>query len=71
MNRRAFLLAGVAAISGVGGLFLARDRNSPLSLPELGAAHAETPAEPAGIVEMVLGSNDAPITLVEYASCDR
>jgi protein-disulfide isomerase len=68
MNRRALLLAGVAAISGVGGLFLARDRNSPLSLPDLGAAHAETPAEPASVVEMVLGSNDAPITVVEYAS---
>lgn len=66
MNRRYALgLIGAAAISaGALSLF---PRSS--GLPDLGAAYAQgADVDMSGIMEMTMGADDAPVTLVEYAS---
>lgn len=65
MNRRyAMGLMGAAAVTA-GAYTLFPGQNQ---LPDLvGMAHAQD-ADLSGIVEMTLGSDDAPVTLMEYAS---
>lgn len=65
MNRRyAMGLMGAAAVSA-GAYTLFPGQNQ---LPDLvGMAHAQD-ADLSGIVEMTMGSDDAPVTLMEYAS---
>ncbi|MBR9650582.1 DsbA family protein [Thalassovita aquimarina] len=66
MNRRYALgLIGAAAIST--GAFSLLPRQS--GLPGIGAAFAEGgKVDTSGIVEMTMGAEDAPVTLMEYAS---
>ena len=56
MNRRDFLLSGVAALA-LGGL---------LATGELQAQDADI--DTSGVVEMAQGDPDAPVTIIEYAS---
>lgn len=63
ITRRAFnaalSLAGVAAIAGISPWQLIGDAN---------AQSAEEIAKPSALGDMALGSKDAPVTIVEYAS---
>ncbi len=72
MKRRIFIGAGAATLAGGGAYWLntsetAVGSSSPAGF---GAAVAQTTAEidTSSIVEMALGSEDAPVTVVEYAS---
>ncbi|MBJ6372898.1 DsbA family protein [Sedimentitalea arenosa] len=56
MNRRDFLLSGVAALA-LGGL---------LATGELQAQDADI--DTSGVIEMAQGDPDAPVTIIEYAS---
>ncbi len=75
MNRRNVILGGLATL-GVGGWFAASSFGSaPLGstalTPFVGAANAQTTegeVDTSGITEMVLGDENAPVTMVEYAS---
>lgn len=71
MNRRHMLAAGGALMIGGGALMATQPwRGRSDGLPALGAANAQTAAEvdTSSIVEMTLGDEAAPVTLVEYAS---
>ena len=68
MDRRTLLIgAGALALTAGAGLFsFGRGDN----LPDLGAANAQEAAEvdTSTIVEMAMGPEDAPVTVIEYAS---
>ncbi len=67
MNRRTALIGISALALAAGGWSLTRTTTG--GMPDLGVANAQTAdIDTSGIVEMVMGSEDAPITLVEYAS---
>ena len=68
MDRRTLLGAGAAAIT-VGGGFLWTQRSPEGVAPNLfvGMANAQT-AEAIEIKDMVLGSAEAPVQVIEYAS---
>lgn len=68
MKRRTLLATGGAAVI-IGGAF-ALNLNSPQSGLLVGMANAQTdtPADPAAIPDMVMGSADAPVKITEYAS---
>ena len=67
MNRRTALIGISAMALAIGGWSLTRP--SVGGMPELGMANAQgADIDTSGIVEMTLGSDDAPVTLVEYAS---
>jgi protein-disulfide isomerase len=74
MNRRNILL-GACAVVGLGGWYMTGNRSSSIEafpgarLP--GAANAQTaPADidTSSIEDMVMGSADAPVEIIEYAS---
>lgn len=73
MNRRTVILGGLATL-GMGGWFAARGFGVSDALPVnplVSAANAQTAPEEidtSGVVEMVAGNPDAPVTLMEYAS---
>ena len=68
MERRKFLGAGAATLAIGGGLvWVNRPQSSAGSNLLVGMAHAQD-AEPMAIPDMVLGSDDAPIEVIEYAS---
>ena len=75
MNRRNVILGGLATL-GVGGWFAASSfGSSPLGstalTPFVGAANAQTTegdVDTSGITEMVMGDENAPVTMIEYAS---
>lgn len=62
----AALFVGAVA---VGGYFLNSGNSTPAS-PALGAANAQEAADvdTSSVIEMTLGSADAPVTVIEYAS---
>ena len=67
------LMSGVfAAVALVAGAYALTGYNSQTRLPELplvGAASAqEAEVDTSTITEMVIGAEDAPVTLIEYAS---
>ena len=67
MNRRTALIGISALALAAGGWSLTRTTTG--GMPDLGVANAQTAdIDTSGVVEMVMGSEDAPITLVEYAS---
>jgi protein-disulfide isomerase len=72
--RRSFLAAALVAVCALGGFLWAtqpNDRMTELTLPSpVGAAEAQTTdaATPVDVPDMVLGKEDAPVTVVEYAS---
>lgn len=68
MKRRTLLVTGSAAAL-VGGAF-ALNLNSPQNglLVGMADAQTDTPADPAAIPDMVIGSADAPVKITEYAS---
>lgn len=71
MTRLVALFGAVAAIAVGGYLFLNQTGSSvPAANPLIGAANAQTAAEidTSSIVEMSIGAEDAPVTLIEYAS---
>lgn len=62
------LIAGGVAVAGLGAWALTRPAGN-LPVDPLMAANAQTaPADPSSIVDMVQGSADAPIEIIEYAS---
>ena len=71
MNRRNMLLGGLAVI-GLGGWALTSTLgggNSTPVNPLANAANAQTSdVDTSGIVEMMQGNPDAPVTIIEYAS---
>lgn len=67
MNRRTALVGISALALAAGGWSLTRPSTG--AMPDLGMANAQTAEiDTSGIVEMVMGSEDAPITMIEYAS---
>ncbi|MCU0908564.1 MAG: DsbA family protein [Rhodobacteraceae bacterium] len=71
MDRRLLLGTGAAAILAAGGFWLTqRPGTGPLPGATLGAAQAQTAdqIDTSGIVEMVRGSPDAKVEVIEYAS---
>lgn len=71
MDRRVFLGAG-AGLLAVGGasMWLGSGPSSALPPTLVGAANAQSASDidTSGIIEMVLGAEDAPIEMIEYAS---
>ncbi len=67
---RHFAIFGAAAVLAVGAAFFAGERAPVTSQTFIGAANAQDAAEVdiSTIVEMVQGDEDAPITMIEYAS---
>lgn len=67
---RHFAILGAAAVLAVGAAFYAGQRGPVTSETFVGAANAQDAAEvdTSTIVEMVQGAEDAPITMIEYAS---
>tara|TARA_R110000787_G_scaffold74540_1_gene165644 strand:+ start:2370 stop:3038 length:669 start_codon:yes stop_codon:yes gene_type:complete len=69
MNRRNFLLGGVAVVA-LGGWYITGNRPANnLTLP--GAANAQTTdaeVDTSGIVEMVAGDPESTVEIIEYAS---
>lgn len=64
-------MLGAAAVVAVAGLGLGGSASGLLVSPaqaQTAEQTAEQPAEAAQIVEMTLGAEDAPVTIVEYAS---
>lgn len=71
MTRIIPVIAAVVAVAAGGYLFLNQIKTSPIpSNPLIGAANAQEAGDidTSSIVEMELGSPDAPITIYEYAS---
>jgi protein-disulfide isomerase len=66
MNRRVFLLGGVAALA-VGGYLLTTPASTNF-LVGAAAAQDTQDIDTSTIVEMVQGDPDAPVTIIEYAS---
>lgn len=68
MDRRT-LLIGAGAVFVAGGAGVLTFGGKP-SMPELGAVSAQEAAsvDTSSVIEMVMGAEDAPITVVEYAS---
>jgi protein-disulfide isomerase len=62
-------LAFVAAL-GLGAYFTMTPKSSDLIGPNFGAANATAvgEADTSAVVDMVMGAEDAPITMIEYAS---
>ena len=68
MNRRSLLLSGAVALAGGGAYFLTRPGNDGLPVnPLVSPANAQS-SDAAAIPDMVLGSADAPVEVIEYAS---
>ncbi|MEM1301360.1 MAG: DsbA family protein [Pseudomonadota bacterium] len=66
MNRfLPLILAAVVLVGGTAYMLMPRGGDT---LPGLGAANAQTAAETVEIQDMMLGSADAPVTIIEYAS---
>jgi len=71
MQRRNLILGGVA-VAGLGGWYLSNNMggSGAVSTP-IGAASAQSSSgdfDTSSIPDMVLGAEDAPVTMVEYAS---
>ena len=69
--RRNILIAAVVAVAAFGGFWaVTQNRGPDLTAPFAGAANAQeaAAAETAMVPDMVLGKEDAPVTVVEYAS---
>lgn len=70
-RRKAMMLGGIGGAIGavlvLGGVL---NFGGGDGLPEIGAANAEEAAQidTSGVVEMVMGQPDAPVTVIEYAS---
>ena len=71
MNRRTFIL-GAVALAGLGGWALTGNNASSTAFSALvgpaGAQTTDADVDTSGIEEMVMGSDDAPVTIIEYAS---
>lgn len=67
MNRRNALIGISALALAAGGWSLTRPSTG--SMPDVGMANAQSgDIDTSGIVEMTLGADDAPVTMIEYAS---
>ena len=67
MNR-SFLLAALVAVLAAGGLYLATRPATPPAFSLAAEAQEVTEEQRAMVPDMALGSADAPVTLIEYAS---
>ncbi len=68
MNRRTVMIGLSALVLAAGGWSLTRPA-SQSGMPDLGVANAQaSDVDTSGIVEMTLGADDAPVTVIEYAS---
>ena len=67
MQRR-LLLTGGAAVLGLGGWALTRPADMPANPLAANASTATPEMDTSGITDMVLGSADAPVEIIEYAS---
>ena len=74
MNRRNVILGGLATL-GLGGWYAASTFGTPANstalTPFVGAANAQSSegdVDTSGITEMVMGDENAPVTVIEYAS---
>lgn len=72
MKRRTMLGGlGLAAVAGAGAFAALRTGTPGETLIDLGAAHAQDAAAPVDtsqVADMVMGKDDAPVTVIEYAS---
>jgi protein-disulfide isomerase len=68
MKRRLFLGGLSASVVGGGAYILTRPQDGTLADPFMAANAQSTDADPSAIKDMVIGAEDAPITIVEYAS---
>lgn len=68
MNRRTVMIGLSALVLAAGGWSLTRPA-SQSGMADLGMANAQaSDVDTSGIVEMTLGADDAPVTVIEYAS---
>ena len=67
MKRRDFLLAGLAGAGAFGGFMLTQRSGDGMPALALNAQEAGA-VDTSGILEMAMGDENAPITLIEYAS---
>lgn len=68
MNRRTVMIGLSALVLAAGGWSLTRPA-SQTGMADLGMANAQaSDVDTSGIVEMTLGADDAPVTVIEYAS---
>ena len=72
MNNKNKYLLGLVLVAalGLGAYFATSPQQSSVVGPGFGAANATTAgeADTSAIIDMVLGAEDAPITVIEYAS---
>lgn len=67
MNRRTMMIGLSALVLAAGGWSLTRPSTGGMA--DLGVANAQdADIDTSGIVEMTLGADDAPVTVIEYAS---
>lgn len=68
MDRRTLMMGGGAALLvAAAGAWYVDNRPSSSPIPDLTPASAEG-VDTSDVIEMTLGSDDAPVTMVEYAS---
>ena len=65
---RSLLLAALVAVLAAGGLFLATRPSTPPAFSLAAEAQEVTEEQRAMVPDMALGAEDAPVTLIEYAS---
>src|SRR5690554_8217418 len=69
MDRRVFLVAGTAGVLGAGGWWAMRPTVPGTTLPGMAEAQtAEGEPDFARVPDMVMGAEDAPVTVIEYGS---
>ena len=74
LDRRTFVAIGAVAAAGIGGFaYFGRGGDNLMGVPGIPAANAAGTdlsdlSQPPRLGEMVLGSADAPVTIIEYAS---
>ncbi|WP_375687780.1 DsbA family protein [Pseudooceanicola sp. LIPI14-2-Ac024] len=71
MDRRTLILGGgaVVAVGALGGFWLTRQQQGPAMTQIMSATTEPTlVSDTSGITEMVMGDENAPVTVMEYAS---
>lgn len=68
MNRLIPIIVVALAIVAGGAWYLTQGSPEPTPAPQAQADETEAPEADSGVTEMVMGSPDAPVELIEYAS---
>ena len=68
MDRRTLMMGAGAGFIGLGAFQLLRPQGGSAPLLPMGAANAQATGDAPDVIEMVKGSPDAPVEVIEYAS---